>query len=359
MKLSIIVPVYNVKNYIRECLDSIKIAMTDFVRQVEVIVINDGSTDGSRQIVDEYLAGESFTIIHQVNSGVAAARNTGMSLATGDWLWFVDSDDWVTDGSVRKIIESIDACHDAEMLLFDAYEDRKGKSVLWEHFSEDIVWNRSADIFALWKGVLYFPLCINHLGKTARSLAAPWDKIYSCKFLKDNDIYFREDLKVLDDMVFNMEVCGAARHIEYVKYPIYHYRILQGSISHGFKPERLWMDLKVWGFIDQYIEAFNSVRNTTGIWNISEMQQALYLRVVKSYGICCTQLFFNRNNKSDFRNKISCAKDALSIPIYREAFQKSDLCAAEIKLKPLILFGRWRFGMGIWLLSLLQTLSCK
>ena len=89
--ISIIVPVYNVERYLRECLDSI-VRLEEF--SWEAILIDDGSTDSSGAICDEYAEkNHKFKVVHQSNRGVSVARNIGIELAQGDWVWFVDSDD--------------------------------------------------------------------------------------------------------------------------------------------------------------------------------------------------------------------------------------------------------------------------
>ena len=93
--VSVIVPVYNVERYLRQCLDSLK-AQT--LKDTEFIIIDDGSTDGSGQICDEYGNDPRFRIIHTENRGLSAARNRGIDECNGEWIMFVDSDDWVEPG---------------------------------------------------------------------------------------------------------------------------------------------------------------------------------------------------------------------------------------------------------------------
>ena len=103
--LSIIIPVYNVEPYLRECLDSVAASPLDCW---EAILIDDGSPDGCPQICDEYAAKDNrFRVIHQENAGVAAARNTGLDAAKGEWIWFVDSDDVVDMRPVAGMVEWI------------------------------------------------------------------------------------------------------------------------------------------------------------------------------------------------------------------------------------------------------------
>lgn len=122
--ISIIVPVYNVEKYLRECLDSIS-----QLKAVtwEAILVDDGSTDTSGKICDEYAKQDSrFRVIHQKNAGVSAARNAGLDAAKGEWIWFVDSDD-----SINPDFEILnpEVLNDADYVLFDMRKFRDGEEL--------------------------------------------------------------------------------------------------------------------------------------------------------------------------------------------------------------------------------------
>ena len=106
-KLSIIIPVYNVEKYIRRCLDSIYIqSISD--KDYEVIIVNDGSPDNSIEIVKEFERCHlNMTVIQQKNQGLSVARNVGLACATGKYIWFVDSDDWLENGALSKVLNII------------------------------------------------------------------------------------------------------------------------------------------------------------------------------------------------------------------------------------------------------------
>lgn len=109
MKLSIIVPIYNVEPYLGRCLDSL--LMQDLSpEEYEIILVDDGSKDGSGTIADEYAAGhKNIRVVHQANSGLSEARNTGISLATGKYVMFVDSDDYLEPNVIKGIVDKMDA----------------------------------------------------------------------------------------------------------------------------------------------------------------------------------------------------------------------------------------------------------
>jgi len=100
--ISIIIPVYNAKEYLRRCLDSI---LRQNYTNIEVLLIDDGSSDGSEAICDEYaLLDKRIKVIHQKNTGVSAARNVGLDLAKGDYISFVDSDDWIENDLLETLL---------------------------------------------------------------------------------------------------------------------------------------------------------------------------------------------------------------------------------------------------------------
>lgn len=122
--ISIIVPVYNVENYLRECLDSISQLKTV---TWEAILVDDGSTDTSGKICDEYAKQDSrFRVIHQKNTGVSAARNAGLDAAKGEWIWFVDSDDSINPDFE---ISNPEVLNDADYVLFDMRKFRDGEEL--------------------------------------------------------------------------------------------------------------------------------------------------------------------------------------------------------------------------------------
>ena len=122
--LSIIIPVYNVEKYLAKCLRSILKGDAEMLGRLEVLVVDDGSTDKSGRIADRFAHRyQCVRVIHKQNAGVAAARNTGIHNAHGKWLYFVDSDDWLEKDGVRVICETVQNCPDADVLFMEAYQN--------------------------------------------------------------------------------------------------------------------------------------------------------------------------------------------------------------------------------------------
>lgn len=114
MKLTIIIPVYNIKEHIERCVSSLgNISDT----QIEILIIDDGSTDGSDIVCDKLSqTNKSVKVIHQQNMGLSEARNTGIRNASGDYIFFVDGDDYLSDGAVGYILNAINTCSDVYII---------------------------------------------------------------------------------------------------------------------------------------------------------------------------------------------------------------------------------------------------
>ncbi len=115
--ISVIIPVYNVEEYLRECVDSV---LVQTYQNFEIILVDDGSTDSSGEICDEYLEKDDrITVIHQKNGGLSAARNSGLSEAEGKYVYFLDSDDYITDNSLETLVEIAEK-DNSDIVFFDA-----------------------------------------------------------------------------------------------------------------------------------------------------------------------------------------------------------------------------------------------
>ena len=139
-KVSVIVPVYNVEQYIKRCINSI---YAQIYAAHEVICVNDGSTDGSLEVLQRLAIGHpSLKIINQANKGLGGARNTGVEHATGDYIWFVDSDDWIEPDSLSSLARLIIENPYPDIVLFDVYKtdgvERKSMDNLFGYKQDSI-----------------------------------------------------------------------------------------------------------------------------------------------------------------------------------------------------------------------------
>ncbi|MBQ9991079.1 MAG: glycosyltransferase [Lachnospiraceae bacterium] len=344
--LSIVIPVYNVKAYLRECLHSVAESVGEHSGSVEVIIIDDGSTDGSGIIADSFARCYPwFRVIHQANGGVAHARNAGLEQAKGEWLYLVDSDDWLEKGAVSSLLTMIAGNRGCDILIFEAYKNSEEKEEAWEHFPEEQVWDRKDDQ----KRPFFHELHRKVLYSRKTPLAAPWDKVYRLAFLRDRGIRFQKNLKVLDDMIFNLEAIGAAERISYLKKKIYHYRQVPDSITNSYRPDRVEQDRHVWKYIEEYMQRVSRKEE----WTKAEQEafrQSYYCRVVKSFSICCRLCFFHKKDERPLRKKLSGVKAVMRQQPYQEAFRRVQAKNLEWRLRLVVLMARLHTAAGIYLL---------
>lgn len=354
--LSIIIPIYNVETYLPQCLSSIAKQLGDGKNgRVEVILVDDGSTDRSGRIADGYEAACScMRALHKKNAGVAAARNTGMEAAAGKWLYFMDSDDWMAEDGIERLLAAAAACPQADMILLDAWQNAGGRERLWEHFGREAFWDKQEELEKLQRGVLYYPMDFPQM---KASLAAPWDKLYRRDFLDINRIRFRETLQVLDDMIFNMEVLGKARKAAYQKYRVCHYRRVSSSITNRFRADRADQDGRVWKALEEYrLAHFPCGENGEKTLQLQAFEQACFGRVIRSFAICCRLCFYHRDNGKSYGEKQKYVRSVAKRHFYREAFSRVRTENLEWKLRAVVFLVRHEWYGGLYLLYLAETL---
>lgn len=219
MKLSIIIPVYNVEQYIEKCLRSCleqDIPHTDY----EIIIVNDGSLDGSLDIAKSIAATTTnITIISQKNGGLSAARNKGFSFAKGEYVWFVDSDDWIEKNCLGKLTELMD-CVD-----FIAIGFKK-------------IWNDRQECYNTKKA----ENGKSFLSKGAQQPAPFY--IMRREFLRENNLMFMQGV-FHEDMEFTPRMVYLANRINTTNYCVYNYLQREKSIMTTPNPKRAFDLIKV------------------------------------------------------------------------------------------------------------------
>lgn len=221
-KLSIIVPVYNVEKYIERCLDSIlNQAWQDF----EVLCVNDGSSDASGEICERYAArDERIKVFYKTNGGAASARNVGLQHATGDYIGFVDPDDWTEPEMFASIIKKMEA-HDADMGVCGFYKNWDDKEIEMDNEPsvEQGVFDREQVFYYAFKRYSY------------KSFGGYlWNKVFKRAVLMGTEaLCFKETLKVGEDVLFFAEATLRAESAVYVDKAMYHYYQRNSSLCHA------------------------------------------------------------------------------------------------------------------------------
>lgn len=215
MKVSVIVPIYNVEAYLPACLKSI---VGQTLRDIEIILVDDGSTDGSPEIARRFAAGDSrIRLVSQANSGQAVARNVGIAKAQGDYIVFVDSDDWIEPDMLEVLYRNIrQEKSDFVQCRFEFDNPQKGtRSVYGREFGRPVMEG---------KEILEDAMMVRNI------LVAPVIKMYDRRFLLDNNLFFESGI-VNEDTLYAIVISACARKVSFVNRVFYHAIEREGSTS--------------------------------------------------------------------------------------------------------------------------------
>lgn len=229
MKYSILIPVYNVETYLPQCLDSV---LAQTLRDFEVILVDDGSTDGSGAVCDRYQQSEPnrIRVIHKENQGLISARRVGIQAARGKYCVFVDSDDFVEPDLLQRIEAYLGGDPEIDVLLYSFRYDRDGNAAerYPAAFYDGRTWHED-------KSELYRALAFTN------KITTIWTKAIRRELLladpTDYTVYYGKNMA--EDLLQSLYPITAARKVRYTDAVLYHYRINTQSISHSYTPERI------------------------------------------------------------------------------------------------------------------------
>lgn len=207
-EISIIVPVYKVEQYLPRCLNSIQ--MQTF-KNWECILIDDGSPDKSGIICDEYcIKDKRFIVIHQANKGVSAVRNIGLNVAKGNYISFVDSDDWIEPDYLERLFKETEK---ADVVICDAYINTDDVEIIQKQIIKQSKYE-----------------CLQDLIKDDIP-GFLWIKLIKHDLITANNISFEKGVDLCEDVLFSIKVFYFANTISHVSTPLYHYVQNQGSYT--------------------------------------------------------------------------------------------------------------------------------
>lgn len=262
--ISFIIPVYNVENYIKECVDSI---LNQIDSRMEMILVDDGSKDNSGLICDEFAKHFSnIRVVHQNNAGHSSARNLGLSLATGKYVAFVDSDDFISKQSLSKIIPMLES-QDIDFYFLNGYKyfsNASTKIIDVLPIKSEFVGKDTLQIFNLISRCEKFP-------------GSACTKIIKRELLVNNNIYFSEKVLYGEDLRFVVDCMIAAKSFDYLDVDYYYYRQgRSGSVTSAGNKDATFKDLSLF-VIDMINLADKYLDNREALYNIAAYEYMVLL----------------------------------------------------------------------------------
>ncbi|SCZ79709.1 glycosyltransferase family 2 protein [Pseudobutyrivibrio xylanivorans] len=216
-KISIIIPAYNAQKYIARCLDSI---ISQIDRQIEVIVINDGSQDDTRVICERYHDNYDFiNVVSKENGGVSSARNAGIKMATGDYILFLDADDYLAEGTIKWALDK----SEQDVLVCGSFNYIKTRGRIEPCYMDEKTYDVEKDSVDLF--IYKIP-------------NAPWGKLYNKNIIVEHDIKFPEGIPYAEDTIFMLEYLKYIRFVRTTNEIIYNYNFTDsGSAMWKYYPD--------------------------------------------------------------------------------------------------------------------------
>lgn len=294
--ISIIIPVFNAEKFIGKCLFSV---INQTYTTWECLLVDDGSTDGSGHICDEWQMRDTrFRVFHQQNKGVSVARNRGMTEIKGDYLCFVDADDWIEPNFLETLVNH---SYDADWVLSGQIREwsvRK-KTVYKPECTESFLLNEEhADTFV--------NLCRNFL------LYAPHEKLYRTDIIRQNKLTFREGCQYGEDLIFNFQYLELVNRIATIDIALYHYRMGTKTLSTMVRPNQFDEDYMQWHIIEDFYKR-------QGLWN-NNAKDYLYHRL---WGIVYDGIFLFpclRKPCKDYLNRILSIPEITALKDYQSLY---------------------------------------
>lgn len=337
--ISIVIPVYNNECFLRECLDSV---IHQTCKNLEIICINDGSTDSSLQILNEYAAKDDrVVVIDKENEGASRTRNIGIEKSSGEYIMFLDSDDWIDLETCEEAYNAIKE-NNSDICFFKYVREFRQKSVVKDIYDESIkVFSAeecrnilSKRIVGLFGKELRYP-------ENLDALSPVCIKLYKSDLIKKNNLKMVDTSVICtcEDGLFNVQAFYFAKGAVYINKPFYHYRKYnQNSITTGYKKNLFngWQSL--YGLMQEFIDKNNCDESFTN---------SLYNR--RAINLIGLGLNILANEKGMF-GKISDISLILKNPEYIKAYKRMEFKYFPVHWKIFFFCAKIRFSIGIYIL---------
>ena len=320
-KVSIIIPVYNTKKeYLEECFDSIN---KQTYRDFEVIIVDDGSKEETALFLDTYKNIENYKIFHKKNEGVSTARNFGIEKATGDWLTFVDSDDYLKDNALEILIDN---SKDMDIVIGGIKRTTVNNTIDIESriFEKEETGELIKSIFQ------------------AKSSKYPyvdglWGKLYGKDFWQKNNLKLEKELKYGEDATLNIEAYMKAEKIKYFPELVYYWRTNDESVTAKYNPK----------LMDEQEKTLNSIKNKFP--QITEKYGKEFISYISRTIKNIIENIYVSNDSSK-KEKRELVKKMLNKSIYKECINSNMYSEVPMKRKIILIFLKFRMFFAIEML---------
>lgn len=339
IKVSILVPVYKVPEiYLRKCIESL---INQTLKDIEIILVDDGSEDICSEIIDEYASKYNNIIaIHKENGGLSSARNKAFDRATGEYITFVDGDDFIDEKMCEETYEYAQK-ENVELVFWDQVTEYKNSSKIVNTNDFDYKIYNKKECRDLQDRVLDFN------GKIAQAFS----KLIRREILVKNNIRHHENLKQgAEGIVFNIEMFEHINSAYYIQKPYYHYTYNENSISHSFNKNNYDLVIKCFEYLENY--SLNCSNN-------SKLIDKLYTRVIYAIITSAVSGYFSPSNKQSYRNKVKGYTDFLNNNLIRTSLKRGNKKELSISRRIAIFCIEQRLFLILYIMAKIRNIELK
>lgn len=332
IKVSVIIPVYKVEKYLRQCVDSV---LHQTYKNLEVILVDDGSPDQCPQICNEYaLSDNRVCVIHQPNGGLSEARKSGIHLATSDYLMIVDGDDWLENTAIEQCVKAVCDHDHVDCVIFSYVREYPQRSLIAHVLDESAYFGREEAedrihrrLFGLVDDEFRHPERLEGIGSCCM-------KLYRADIARKGRFFDTKEVGSSEDTLFNIFALYDCQNVVYIDEPLYHYRKAGNSITSTFRPT----------LIHQWNRLFDIMEESLSSMKVSERyRQALDGRIALSIlGIGTNEM---GNRESSFFQKVKLIRKYISSERYQHAVRSIRLKPMPLPWKALIGFTKCRAAL--------------
>lgn len=333
-RISVIVPVYNVEKYLNRCIESIVNQTYD---NLEIILVDDGAKDCSGALCDVWAKRDNrIEVVHKENAGLGMARNTGMEYCNGEYVAFIDSDDFVEHDMFEKMVAAIEESHADTCYCTHYIYSNKTKRPLK-------------------KGIVSSGVCtgtdalLDILGAEPESTRdwkldmSVWAVLFSLKKIKDNNILFQSEREYLsEDLPFDVQYLSVAKCVVIIDEPLYNYCINDESLTHKYRADRFDKEVFLYSEIRRMISKYSLLSEKDYLTRYNK----LFLGRIRSCIIQETQISGN-----SFFCTLRAIRKIENSPVVREIMQNYPYLKNPFRQRIFNLFLRFKCTLGLYVLA--------
>lgn len=341
--ISIIVPCYKVESYLHKCVGSI---ISQTYSNIEIILVDDGSPDGSGDICDEYARKDTrIKVVHKQNGGLVSARNAGYDIATGDWIMYVDGDDWINTDTCERMMEAVSKYSDVDIVFWKCVVELGDKSIKgkWEWPCQETM--------KLYENEACKELARNTLVYKS-GIATAYCKMIKASFAKKFEIRHDDRLKQgAEGLEFSLRAFYYAKKALFVNLYSYHYLFNPNSISKKIDEKNTQYLIDCFNVIQEDIDKFD---------NKQVFIKALYQRVVYVLIAIAMSTYFHPANKDSLFSKIKKYSDVIkNNALFRTSIYKCSTEGMDKQRKITLLFIRLKMYFMLHFVSIAKQIMLK